>query len=616
MTPNQYAAVEELRATLIQREANERTVATTIHLCLLIAGFIREIRFIDFVNQRIGKQRLHHINRGEVLATLLLCLASGCYRSLLGVQEQIIVLPVSRLLGLPDTCTVKHFTRDVFSDALTALFNYGHEQFFQELVQHTSQFMFDSKRDVTAVVMDTTTFSTYHQTTCQKKEADGKKRVPSSIAYGHAKNHRNDLGQIIVGMMADAKDGIPLAMVTRSGNASDRQTFCEMAESLLTPLIKEFDAIRYVIGDSALCTRNSFDAVMRHGRFVITRVPDTFVVVRDMIKTIDEKELEALDPDMAPEGQPKVFKKQAMLFGHAASLVLVHNPNLSDQKKETLMRHAQKEMRTLTDQLKKRFKCEADALAHVEDLKKQCKYCHIHQKMVGDKDNRVPLIEKQETYGTRGRPSKEAMAAGKKLKSARAVCSVSIDEEYMDTLVAQECRYVLVCTDTELDARQILGFYKRNFLIESIWARLKSKQLSLESFYFKRVDRIEGLLTMMAVGVLAYNLIEAKLRRITGGEEIILPDPEGAPSGYKPTARRLSEFISRHPIMLVSAPEKGTMHLFGLSVPLINAMCALGKSWLELLLSETYHGFDKWITYARSIFKMRWYSKNQTVPPQ
>lgn len=223
-----------------------------------------------------------------------------------------------------------------------------------------------------------------------------------------------------------------------------------MAESMLAPVLKECEAIKYVIGASALYTHNSFDDVMKQSRFVITKVPDTFGVVNNMIKTI-----------------------------------LVHNPNLSDQKREPLIRHSQKKLRILTDLLKKRLKYVADVLAHLEVLRKQCKYCCIQQEMEGDDDNKIPLIGKHEIYDTKCRPSKEAIDAGKKLRSARAVCSVIIDQKLLDTLVEQECRYVLVCTDTELDARQIQGFYKRNFLIKSIWARLKSKQLSLESFYFK-----------------------------------------------------------------------------------------------------------------------------------
>lgn len=91
----------------------------------MMAGFIKSTRLIYFANERFGKTKQHIINHGEALAILLIVIASGEYKYLIGLQD----MPLSNLLHLSKKCSLEHLTCKVFADALTTLFKYGHEQF-------------------------------------------------------------------------------------------------------------------------------------------------------------------------------------------------------------------------------------------------------------------------------------------------------------------------------------------------------------------------------------------------------------------------------------------------------------------------------------------------------
>lgn len=611
----------------LQTNQNSASV-TTINDCVLMAGFIKESDFIEFTNSRLGKKREHKINRGEALAVLLLCMAGGRYTSLLGTQEQIMQMPVSSYIDLPEGCGPKHFTREVFADALSALFNYDHEKFFREFAGHVIPRMADETFKPEVVSIDTTTVSTYHCITPKAEDADdaviqiqhspvrGNIVIPAkapdgvtliqretiSVRHGHSKNKRTDLGQVIVGAVVDGNFGIPLAMTTQSGDTSDKVIFQEMAEELLNAVSTVFSSVRYLTGDSALCTKESFDCVLQQGKHLITRVPDRYTQAEELIKlvNIDIGELQPLDGISDDGSQLKAYKTRSELYGHPVDLVLVCNQKLSSSKKETIYRRAKKEKTEIEKQLKVKFKCREDALAHIGKLQKSCKYCTVTLQYDTSGAEPEPLFDKKEGYNRRGRPSADMQADpdAKVTQYIRAVCSADINDELIARAIEQECRYVLVSTDVEsgLSAQEIIKMYKCNALIESLWALFKSKRLSVNSFYLKREDRIEGLITMMSIAVLAYKLMESKIRKSTEAGELEIPMPDGKKSKYKPTTRRINEYLSRHSIIVVGNPLTDQALVLGYDQVVINILKVLGSSWLIFITPQQYDGFTSWVT--------------------
>lgn len=197
-----------------------------------------------------------------------------------------------------------------------------------------------------AVSIDTTTFTRYHSITPQKEDEEdllfmaqniikNNEIVPKKVSdevvaderqllgikYGHAKNHRNDLWQIIAGVAVEVESGLSLLLVTRSWDACDKITFSEMVENVLSSNQELSQSIKYLVGDSALCTEASFKVALKHGNHIVTRVPDNFKVTKELLNS--DSLLTPVEQDGEKSAQLAVLLKYSEMFGIPVNLLLV-----------------------------------------------------------------------------------------------------------------------------------------------------------------------------------------------------------------------------------------------------------------------------------------------------
>lgn len=227
---------------------------------------------------------------------------------------------------------------------------------------------------------------------------------------------------------------------------------------------------------------------------------------------------------------------------------------------QTLIRKAKKEYNDIEKKLVAKFMWEADAQKHIDLIKKKLQFCDVKQVLQDSEHGAVPNFEVKESFEGRGRPKKDAK---KKVDYVRAVCTIEINEEKIKEAVNKECCYVLVCTDTDsnMDETAILSLYKRNHLIESLWALFKSKRLSVKSFYLKREDRIKGLITLMAISVLANRLMLSKIRKSEKAGKLKFTRPDGRKLPNAITTNRLNEIFSCTNIIFINLPDNPALVL-------------------------------------------------------
>lgn len=118
-----------------QQQANEELLNKDIGQALLIAGFIADTQFIDFVDERLpkaGKSDQFVLAHGQVLASLLMVLFVGQFRSLLGMQSKLSKLAIHGLLGLAPEIRIEDISREACSSTLDALWEYGCDKLFEE----------------------------------------------------------------------------------------------------------------------------------------------------------------------------------------------------------------------------------------------------------------------------------------------------------------------------------------------------------------------------------------------------------------------------------------------------------------------------------------------------
>jgi len=101
-----------------------------------------------------------------------------------------------------------------------------------------------------------------------------------NITYGHSKDHRPDLKQIVLETLVTQDGGVPLICKVWDGNASDDKIFKDRVKSLIENCSDWDDKI--LIADSKLYSEKNAEN-LKHLTY-ITRIPETIKLTNDVIE--------------------------------------------------------------------------------------------------------------------------------------------------------------------------------------------------------------------------------------------------------------------------------------------------------------------------------------------
>lgn len=618
-----------------------------IGAAVLMAGFIRNTNFVARINERFGKnEKLCKVNVGEALAVMLMMLAAGLYQSLSDCAIQVKNMPLVNLLGLDPLIESADFSRHVMGRAL-AIFAEEGQQFFNEFV--TSVYLQLGLTDVIEVHVDSTSMYFYKvdnngdevPLTCEEvkelmanmpldkfnaavatsrcelekeqqelaahehadtasmaedAQSTGSKHKNIRILRGHSKDHRPDLGQIVICSVVEGTYGIPLYTTIEDGNSSDRPLFAKVASEALPILSEQFKNLHYWVSDSAGCTQDSFDAVAKNNVAIVTRAPDNLCFTKEIYEQVqDNPELLKSFLNESGQGQyalqygedaglPKAHMCQGKLFGYDVVALVVCNPNLAKTKEPSETKKAEAELAKLTKELNKRYKCQADADAQAKKLIATAEYCEVELKGYDGKEvNAKPGPQPQD-------PAKRKT----KLVNVKVLANVKISQTKLKEAIEHECFYVLVTTDTEREwtPLDLYNMYKRNSHIETLWRMQKNHDLFINRFFLQNNDRIEGLAILLSLGAFAHTTMQAVIRRAVDAGKLKLPDDEQKAYDPKPTLARICRYFKR---VQVAVSFKLMNGIFDIELSNIDGfvggvLACLGESWLTLCRPETYEG--------------------------
>jgi len=95
-----------------------------------------------------------------------------------------------------------------------------------------------------------------------------------SFTYGHGKDQRPDLKQMMYGL-STAVDGVPVNARLLSGNTSDKTWSSELLGDLKKDLRLDSTARWHYVGHSALVTQRNLDLAAANGIVLTSRMPRT-----------------------------------------------------------------------------------------------------------------------------------------------------------------------------------------------------------------------------------------------------------------------------------------------------------------------------------------------------
>jgi len=535
----------KLPATPVARTGRNVLRSSTVGALPILNHFLRRMRLEDFLRAALPAKDLRS-KLSPVKALLVL------FRNLLISREPIYGVGewaarhTPNLLGLAAEKEIGLLNDDCVGRALDRLFMADVPSLVLAVATHVVK-EFGVSLDELHNDSTTVTFCGAYANATADQRALG--RPTLAIAFGHNKDHRPDLKQLLFILTVTADGGVPLHFRAASGNVSDDQTHRDTWD-LLCQLTGRRDFL-YVADCKLASSENMAYLHQRQGRFVTilprTRGEDAAfrqqvaqgqVTWRSLWVKTDEAG-EAIDHYSTSEPPATTVEGYRLVWYHS-----LRKAEQDAVARSGRIERALKQLAALKAKLRSprtRYRQEAKVAAAVAQVLEAC----------GAEEWIVTEIQPQteETFhqDRRGRPGKDTRYV--KTVATRFDLSYRIDDTRVALDVRSDGIFPLVTNVADFSELELLQAYKRQPVIEKRFSQLKT-DFEVAPVYLKAVHRIQSLLCVYFFVLLLEALVERQLRQAMYSSEIeALPMyPEGRACRW-PTTRRvidLFESVQRH----------------------------------------------------------------------
>jgi transposase len=374
------------------------------------------------------------------------------------------------------------------------------------------------------------------------------------ISYGHSKDHRPDLKQLLW-IMTTSRDGsVPTQFRSSDGRTNDSTTHIETWDQLCK--LKGGPDFLYV-ADSKLCTREAMDHIhYRSGRFV-TVLPRSRIEDKEFRKWVQtrepawEKVWDRPNPTKKNGPRDRWFVFKAELPSRESwPVVWVYSTLLSlrqEQSRRERLACAMEDLQRLKAGLagrRSRVRTKAELGARIDKILRQWKvtgYLRVERHL--KQEHRFTQLQ-------RGRPGPKT--AYRRKTRRRFDITWATDEVRIAYDRKSDGMYPLLTNDRTLSPRQVLEAHKGQPALEKRFSNLKSVH-ELAPVFLKNEARIEAFFFVYFLVLMLHALIERELRLAMEREKIDqLPlYPEGR-ACRRPTTEhilRLFALTQRHRLM-------------------------------------------------------------------
>ncbi|SMC03499.1 Transposase [Sulfobacillus thermosulfidooxidans DSM 9293] len=471
----------------------------------VIRALCEEIGLVEAVNQTVAwdAQRCH-LSPGERIFALIVNLLTA-RQPLYRVHEQFQLTDVPLLFGSGRTAA--DFTDDALGRALDKVAAAGGATVFSAVA--TRALVHDhvwTPDHPVFVHWDSTTRSVYGT----YPDPDSASGVHPT--YGHSKDHRPDLRQILLTLLG-TREGIPVVGTVQDGNLSDKTLNAEMIAALddyFSP--QQLQQLVYV-ADSALVTGPNLKAMADRSLRFLSRCPDTF-------RAAQEAKTAALAANAwVPLGKIgertdatsyAAAEQTGHIEGRSYRLVVYRSDHLAERKAHTIARQIDRAYDQLTRAATRLagtvFACAHDAEAAVAAWQATAQWHHVEATVVA---------ETQVTQrATRGRPRHDAPDPATTTVYRVRPTIGAVDAQRVQAAQDRAATFVLITNlpSTPFDARRLLEEYKGQTVIEQRFRFLKDPTF-VDALYVQKPERVEALGYVLLLAALVLSLIERRARQ-------------------------------------------------------------------------------------------------------
>jgi transposase len=543
-TPPRPKAAPSLRPGRIARAAGRTLRSYTIGALPLLDRLFDRLRLEPILRDHLPPEDRR--SRIPTTSGLLLLL-----KNLLVSREPLYGLGqwatryVPQLLGL-DPAQLPALNDDRIGRCLDRLFDADVPTLTLAVVTHAVR-EFDVDLDELHTDSTTITFHGDYETADQERTLRGRLRL--AVTWGHNKDHRPDLKQLLYILTVTRDGAVPVQFRVQSGNATDDRSH-RATWDLLCKLTGRRDFL--YVADCKLATAENLAYIHRHGgRFlsVLPRTRGEDAAFRAEIlggrvhwgrihdKYDDEGEL--VDRFSIHEPEATSVEGYRLIWYHSTRKAELDAGARQQRIERALLRLA--ELREKLASPRTRHRERPKVAEAVEAILGE----------TGTEGEIAVTIEEraEETFRQqrRGRPNAQTLYVKSERKRFELTCRVD------SVRLAEEARcdgiFPLITNEMTMSARDLLLAYKEQPMIEKRFAQLKT-DFVVAPVLLKEVSRIQALLCVYFLALLVEALLERELRRAMEREGIaslpIYPEARGC---RRPTARKvidLFEDVQRH----------------------------------------------------------------------
>jgi len=427
-------------------------------------------------------------------------------------------------------------------------------------------------------------------------------------AYGHSKDGRDDLKQVLLSLGVSGDGGIPLRLGVRDGNRSDSvETPVAIEECLALGL----DGVRGIVADSKAYSRRTLGLCLERGVGIVTLVPRTCAVRQELEAWGGQQPALPLlveKPGRTKDEAPRRWHGQSMVRqveveysgGRVAQepvrFVVVHSSQLAQQQTQTYAAGQAKEADVVADHVRqvqaRWFACEADAEAAIAEYEhrgpgrrgrrpRSWRYHAIRYRVVAD-TRRTRRVH-------RGRPAKTEpppMEAGYRLVvEAERMSQPEEDNGWTvlaTTLSAAAC----------LDAEVLQAYQEQHTSVEPGFRWIKNPA-AISPVWLEKPERIAALAMLTVVGLLVSSIIQRQVRLYLQTHAQQLPGNKGMTA--TPTAAVMLALFAHVTLIQFEVADQQIAQIYGVQPHPLLICDALGldHAWYEVPLAHKIDQFSQ-----------------------
>jgi transposase len=384
---------------------------------------------------------------------------------------------------------------------------------------------------------DTTTIALYGAYE-DEPEAPGAPRP----AYGHSKDGRDDLKQVLLSLGVSGDGGLPLRLGIRDGNTSD---------SVETPLAIEecltlgLEGVQGIVADSKGYSRRTLGLCLEQGIGLVTLVPRTCAVRQELeawgqqqpaLPLLVEKPGRTQDEACRRWRGQSVIRQVEVEYGEgqvaqaALRFVVVHSSQLAQQQAQTSAATQVKEAEALADHIKhveaRQFACLADAEAAIAEYEgrgqgrrgrrpRPWRYHAVRYRVVS--------ATRRARRARRGRPAK---ADRPPVES----CYCLVVEVEVLVIPEEENGWTVLATTVSgercSDGEILQAYQEQHTTVEPGFRWIKNPA-AISPVWLEKPERIAALAMLTVVGLLVYSVIQRQVRLYLRTHDQQLPGNKG-----------------------------------------------------------------------------------------